>query len=185
MPPCVVGGDKVVIESAGADLGLADAELGTRLGGNADAANGLSRHRHGRLRPGAWRRRSPLPRGLSPAPTRPRARRGHDRRRPRAPPAARGPRRPPRRANPRPRVASRCRRGSTPKTRSGGSRRRRVTLRACASEPGRGSGSMPPSPRATSSSPAGRRWWRKRWRGARPVTPPGSGCGAPSTRRRW
>jgi hypothetical protein len=82
------------------------------------------------------------------------------------------------------REASPCKPGSTPRTPSGGSRRRRAGWRDCGSGPARASESMPRSPKAMFSSPAAQRWWPKRWHGVRHGTRHGFGCGALSTRRR-
>ena len=67
------------------------------------------------------------------------------------------------------RAATPCRPGSTPRTPSAGSPRRRAWWPGCGSGRAPASGSTPPSPRATSSPPTTRCSWPRCWRGARPV----------------
>ena len=66
---------------------------------------------------------------------------------------------------------------------SAGSHRRRAVSRDCGWQPAPASGSTPRSPRVTSSSPAARPSWPRRWLGVRHGMKHGSGCGALSTRR--
>ena len=177
-------GDKVVIESARCRTQRHRQQIGARRGGDLDAAHRLSRRRHGRVRPRAgWRTASPSSRSIRDC--RPSTR--SSRRRPASTScvcsctwgsaAASTGSRPARAASP-------CRPGSTPRTPSGGSRRRRAEWRDCGWVPAPASGSTPPSPRAMSSRPVARCSWPRRWLGVRHGMRLGSGCGALSTRRR-